>query len=276
MLKRILLPLDTSPYSEAAMEYAINIAKEHNATIYGMTIMDIPDIEDLINAIPIGGFYWAEKLKGSKIKDAKIKLNEVSRKFAHKMGDKNVNFTMEEIQGLPSSKIIENSKFYDLIIIGLKTYFEFETSDTKENSLDELLNHSITPVLAVPKTYREIKNILIAYDGSFAASRALQRFTHLATKKDYSFILLTSSTKIDKASSNQIKIVSYLESYGIKNIKTIITDKNINQVIKNDYMDWADLVVIGAHSKNKFEEFFVGSLTKELININKKPLFIGF
>jgi len=33
---------------------------------------------------------------------------------------------------------------------------------------------------------------------------------------------------------------------------------------------------LGTHSKNLIKEFFIGSLTKTLLNKNKKPLFIGF
>lgn len=276
MLKKILVPLDPSPYSDAAISYVISIAKKHDATIYGLTIMDFPDIEDSIGAVPIGGFYWAKKLEETRKKEAEEKLDEISFKFAQKLKEANVKFVLEEVQGLPSKEIIEYSQYYDLVIIGLRNYFEFETSDKEGNSLSELLSHSITPILAVPKEYRQINNILIAFDGSFASSRALQRFAHLASAQDYNFVIITSTSDSESALEMQVKAATYLEAYGIKKIKRVITDKNIISEIKANYLDWADVVVLGAHSKNIFKDFFIGSLTKELININEKPLFIGF
>lgn len=52
--------------------------------------------------------------------------------------------------GNPAEIIFNYSMFFDLIITGLETHFNFEVTDKPGNNLDELLNHSITPVLAVP------------------------------------------------------------------------------------------------------------------------------
>jgi len=61
--RRILIPLDPSPYSESALNLACIVAKIYDAEITGMVILDIPGIKDSIGPVPIGGIYLAEKLE---------------------------------------------------------------------------------------------------------------------------------------------------------------------------------------------------------------------
>ena len=53
------------------------------------------------------------------------------------------------------------------------------------------------------------------------------------------------------------------------------TSKDIIQAMEEQYLDWATIVAVGAHSKKPLYDFAVGSLTKYLIKEAKKPLLIG-
>ena len=44
---------------------------------------------------------------------------------------------------------------------------------------------------------------------------------------------------------------------------------DIVDVVNKDYLDWADLFAVGAHSKSGILDFMVGSLTKNLIEYGK-------
>ena len=276
MLKRIILPLDASMYSEAAIDYAIYIAKKQRATLFSLTIMDMPDVEDDLSYMPIGGFYWAEKAEREKIIIAEEKLEQIIIKFIKKLEDENIKFGIEKVQGIPSNKIIEYSQFYDIVILGMRSFYNYNLNKDGDKTLVELLKNSITPVFAVPDKFQSIKNVLIAYDGSFASSRAIQRFSHLASVQNFNITLISSHSEKTKTTNLQKQAVDYLKSYGIDNIKCVYTSNDIKEEIKNHYLDWSNLIVLGVHSKNIFKEFLVGSLTKELINLNQKPLFIGF
>jgi len=45
--------------------------------------------------------------------------------------------------------------------------------------------------------------------------------------------------------------------------------------MEEQYLDWATIVVVGAHSKRGLYDFMLGSLTKYLIKEAKKPVIIG-
>jgi hypothetical protein len=48
MIKRILVPLDPSPYSDTATEIGCLIVKQHDAELMGMIALDIPGSEKSI------------------------------------------------------------------------------------------------------------------------------------------------------------------------------------------------------------------------------------
>jgi nucleotide-binding universal stress UspA family protein len=55
MIKRILIPLDSSNYTDTAIEIGCDLAKRHGAELTGMVIMDIPGIKETISPVPLGG-----------------------------------------------------------------------------------------------------------------------------------------------------------------------------------------------------------------------------
>ena len=74
MIKRILVPLDPSPYSKSAVQLACQIAKIYQAEVTGLVILDLPGIEDSIGPVPLGGIYMADKLEKEKTQEAKKRI----------------------------------------------------------------------------------------------------------------------------------------------------------------------------------------------------------
>ncbi len=275
MIKRILVPLDPSLYTDSAIKYASYIAKKQKAKVTGMVIYDIPGIEKSIGSYPTGGLYWAEKLEDAKKEKAKEEIFHLLNKFKIICQNENVKFSETDLQGTPSKMILQEGLFYDLIVIGQKTFFHFETQNGPGDSLEKILNHSITPILAVPKTYKPIKNVLIAFDGSLPATRALRRFAHLAIAKDFNIKLVMGDTNLDEGENTLNKAADYLREFDINKISIEWSPEKIIDIIESKHKEWADLFVTGMHSKNGIFDFLVGSLPKYLLKEVNAPIFIG-
>lgn len=275
MIHRILIPLDPSPYTASAIKYACEIAKKHNAEITGMVILDIPGIEKSIGPVPRGALYYAGKLEEFKKQEAQERIEHLLKNFKKTCEKANVSHKEAEYQGCPSDKILETSNFYDLIIIGLKTHFHFETREKAGDSLAEVLDYAITPVLAVPAEYRPFKKVLIAYDGSIAASRTLHDFVHFANVYQFEIALLNSHNNKDTGHYYLEKAKEYLTINGFTKVTSEWTPQNIIKAFEEKYAGWADLIVAGIHAKRGILDFMVGSFSKHLIQAANKPLFLG-
>ena len=281
MINRILIPLDPSPYTETALEIGCFIAKHHGAELTGLVVLDIPGIKKSVGPAPIGGIHYAEKMEEFKEKEAKERIQLLMSKFREKCEKEGVGYRESKHQGSPSEQIIGESIYYDAVMMGMRTYFHFETSDKPGDTLDKILDHSITPIYGIPERYsfpnipKEKVKVLIAFDGSLPAARALQRFAQLSLPDLMEVMLLTSEQNKDVAEYHLEQATAYLNTHSIFEIKREWTSKEIIPAIEEKYLDWANVVVVGAHSKKGIIDFMLGSLTKYLIKVAKKPVLIS-
>ena len=84
MLRRILIPLDPSPYAAAAVEYGCFLAKRHDAEVTGLVVLDIPGIEKSVGPVPIDGLQYAERLEEAKAKEAHERIQALLERFKEK------------------------------------------------------------------------------------------------------------------------------------------------------------------------------------------------
>lgn len=170
--------------------YACDIALKNEAEITGMAIVDIPGIGKAVGGVPQGALYYAEKLKHFKTREAHHQIERIMEKFLTICREAGVRHQVAECQGCPSDRILEGAHFFDLVIMGLRTYYQF--GDRPGDSLVKVLDHAICPVLAVPPEYLAFQRVLIAYDRSIPASRTLQHFVHFANAYDFEIKLLAA------------------------------------------------------------------------------------
>ncbi|GAB4377476.1 MAG: hypothetical protein Kow0042_25280 [Calditrichia bacterium] len=281
MIKRILIPLDSSPYSDSAIDFGCFMSKITGAHLTGLVTLDLPGIEKSIGPIPIGGIYYAEKLEKSKQAEAEKHIHRLLEKFKKKCEAAGIPHREAEFQGSPSKRIIQESIFYDAVVMGLRTYFNFEEIGHSGDSLENIIDQTITPIYGIPEklelppAVQEKIKVLIAFDGSLPAARALQRFTQLARPDIFEVKLLTSSDDKTQADYYLNQAETYLRCHEITTITKEYTSDNIITVLESQFLDWAHLVVVGVHSKKGLLDFMVGSLTRSLIKMGRKPLLIG-
>jgi nucleotide-binding universal stress UspA family protein len=281
MIKRILIPLDPSPFTDSALKIGTTMAKINGAELTGLVVLDLPGIEKSIGPVPLGGLHYAEKIEKAKREEAHQRIHELLSKFKQQCEDAGVSYREAELQGSPSERIIKESIFYDAVILGMRTHFHFETQDTPGDSLEKILDETITPVYAVPEKLdlpdlpMEKIRVLIAFDGSLPAARAMQRFAQLAPVDIFEVKLLISEDEEEKAQYYLNQAELYLNSHNVQNIEKRWVKDNIIKTIDEEYLDWAHVLVVGAHSKQGLFNFMVGSLTKHLIREARKPILIG-
>ncbi len=281
MIKRILVPLDGSDYTEAALTLAIQLAQQNDAEITGVVVLDTEGIEKSIGPVPIGAIRLAERLGELKAKEATARIEENLARF-HRLCDRgNVRHREARFQGRPSESIVGESLYYDLVVAGTRTFFRFSGSPADGDLLVDVLDSTVTPLLAAPKELSgfDLRNgqakALIAFGGSLPAARALHRFAQLVAPQSVDVTLLMSHADEAFARYHLQRAEDYLRAQGIAHLKARWTSEPIIKTVEQKYLASSDIFVVGANSKGRAKKFVLGSLPQYLLTNSHKPVFIG-
>ena len=175
MLQSLLVGVDGSEYSEAAVELGIRWAQRSGTVLVGLGIIDAPTISKP-QPVPLGGSAYKMHRDASLLADATHRVEHFLEHCARRCTEADVACQILEEIGLPAERILLEAQRYDLILLGQHTFFHFETQPQPDDTLHAVLKHSPRPVVAVPATLPEGRAVVVAYDGSLHAARALHMF----------------------------------------------------------------------------------------------------
>lgn len=276
-LRRILVPLDPSVFADAALETACFLANTHHAAISSVAVLDSDEIR--ASLIPAIGPYYplmVEEMQ-KKIAHADQVLRECLDRAAEICRNAGVDHRETEYEGIPAEKLMASSIFHDLVVVGLETSFHFETRGVKGESLHRLLDHTSTPVLAVPATgMRKLERVLVAFDGSPGAARALHDFVHVAAPYDPQILVFAAEKTPEQSDFLLGNAELYLRDHGFTKVSREAAPEPVETAFDRLIGDpGADLVVLGMQSRNAIRDFFVGNFTRTMIERGDTSVFLS-
>ena len=283
MVKRILVALDPDPDTQTAIRYAIDIASRFNAQLTGLAVVDTKDIEKEAVGAGIGSLYYAERLKERLSDEARKIARELIQQF-QQLVDKYCQVCHSEIieEGVPAQRIVEDTKYHDLLIMGKSMHFFYNFPKRETGSASRIIKHSACPALLVGKEEREINKVVVAYDGSTAAASAMHHFAQIKPfGADFELEVVhvrKGDSEAERAESELLLRLAaeYLKAHGFQPQTTSIMGENPRQRLL-EYLDTmqTDLVIAGAHGETKFMEIILGETAYSLIDSIDIPLFIS-
>jgi nucleotide-binding universal stress UspA family protein len=137
------------------------------------------------------------------------------------------------------------------------------------------MQDSPRPVVTVPKSRTRGDSVVIAYDGSLQAARALYAFEASGLGEWQNVHVVTVSSNFKEAARHAGRAVEFLHLHGIKATShPLETSVATSQAIlrKVQHLN-AGLLVMGAYGQPVLREFFLGSVTRELLKESPVPVF---
>lgn len=275
MIKRILIPLDGSEYSETAVEKGIRMASRTGAEIHGLGIIDEPKILHA-EARPVGTDEIVERKQKTMLAHAREKVDGFMVSLQKHCKERSVKSKVHIESGDPAQVIIETAHRHDMIVMGQETSFKFMTQEKPCDTMDEVLKASPRPVLIVPKILQEGEGICVATDGSNGASRAVQMYQLMGLSGKRTIKILSVHKDAIIAAKNCEEVEKYFKAHNIKcSMHPAVTDEHPWDYLLNFIeKEMPQVIVMGAHGTSGLKEIFVGSVTKDLIKKSPVPLFI--
>lgn len=275
MIRSLLVGLDESEFSAAAVDYGIELAKQYDALLVGVAVVVEPLFRDSTPPEKLSASYKPayDKL----VSDAHEHCQALLARFTQQASAAQVKFRALEDMGLPAEQIQIEAQRFDLILLGQETHFNFESTTRACQTLQKLLHNPPRPVIAVPKQPLPGQGVLIAYDGSVAASRSLHALVHSGLA-DSGPVYVLAVDLGDEASASHVaqRAIEYLSHHGVTahNIH-VQSEQPPSQIILDEALARGiRLVAMGAYGHGGIAEWLFGSTTKHVLQNASLPLFL--
>ncbi|WP_299365678.1 universal stress protein [Winogradskyella sp.] len=271
-MKKIIIPVDFSKYSEYALETGAALAKQHNAELIVMHMLELS--ESIFSA--------SSSDRNEETAFMLMVANKEFEKFLDKpyLEDITVTPLIKHHKVLKEVAEVAGHEKADLIVMGSRGHSEHDGLFTGSNT-EKVVRYSDTPVLVVKSKPESInfKNIVLSCDFSedsiSAVKNALELLNELADKVTLLHVNLPnlsflSTDEINENVSDFLKLskleddelhIAYAADHTVE-------DGVLNYAKRED----ADAVSIITHGRTGLSHFFGGSISEDLVNHSKLPV----
>jgi nucleotide-binding universal stress UspA family protein len=273
MLKRILIGVDAIDRDSAAMELGLRWAKRHGARVVGIGVVDESGIEITESLMYPRGY--VASLTPTLVSEIHSEFQLNLKRFTERCAAEGVACGTLEAVGPPHATILAEAQRHDLMLLDRGSHFEFGWEGEPGQTLARLMKDSPRPIVAAPEALPDGEAIVVSYDGSLQASRALFAFVNLGLADGRPVHVVTVATEQAEADRVAGRARDYLESHDVPATLHAFESAQhpagilLEQVIRLE----AGLVVMGAYGRRTLRECFVGSVTRGVLNESPAPIF---
>jgi nucleotide-binding universal stress UspA family protein len=277
MIKNILIPLDGSQHSTAALDYGMWMADQFKGTLLGQHVIDTISIEGTFFHDISGSLGFEPYL------DFSTKMREVLEErgkailedFSERCRERGIKHQLFLDMGLIANEICERSKVADLVIIGHRGINEEFSTGLLGTTAESITRKCPRPVFVSTKKFKAIERPLLAYDGSQRASAAMESAAEFCAVLGLPLTVLTIAKEQRPAEIVVQQAKSYLSSYAVETRyetdRGYPEQKIIDYLSKFDY----DLLFIGAYGHRRIIEMVLGSTTEYVLRKSPCPVFLN-
>jgi len=277
MIKNILVPLDGSEHSKAALDYAIWITHKFDGTLLGQHIIDTISIEGTFFHDISGSLGFEPYL------DFSTKMREILEErgrsiledFAARCEKSGIRYKTLLDMGLIANEICERSKTADLVIIGHRGVNEEFSTGLLGTTAESITRKCPRPVFVSTRQFKPIEKPLLAYDGSQRASSAMESAAEFCSVLRLPLTVVTIARDDAVGQANLQQARAYLGSYSIDAKYELARGYPEQKIIECLVNRNHDLLFIGAYGHRRIINMVLGSATEYVLRNAPCPVFLN-
>ncbi len=190
MYRTALVALKPGSSNGAVCRYAIAAAQRENLRLIGRAVID-PRRVTSAELLPPGGGAYKAKRDEALLHRVRQAASETLQTFSEQAKAAGVVCEVGATEGDLDATIANAVQRADLLVVGHRATRDIADVPASTAALAGILRHCPRPTLVVPAFANGTNRILVAYDGSLQAARAVQQFVASRLYRDRQVHLLT-------------------------------------------------------------------------------------
>lgn len=269
----IIVPLAEHANATATNAYALSLAREFGASVTGLAFAFDP-------IIPVSGPF--DGVPANLVEELAAKSEAEARKNAEALEREAKEYGLQAITKLvhtgfreSEDHFAEATRSFDLAIVPQNKPDE----ETLPDFAEAALFHSGRPVLVVPyiqKTALSLSRVLVGWDGSRSAARAMSDAWPLLTRaKNVNVITIGHGERPERL---QKDLSEHLAKHNITAKFDILAGEDIdagNAILSHAADVQADMLVIGGYGHSRLREWVLGGVTRTVLQTMTVPTLLS-
>jgi nucleotide-binding universal stress UspA family protein len=272
-MKKILVPVDYSDYSDNAVRYAIAIAKKINAEIHLVHVLEIPELIPMAGVMmwPLENF---EELKEESDEDLSKYISKLKMDFILSAPYfPTITYSTEKGSVKHIINHLSSSQHFDLVVMGLAGANKLHQFFLGSNSRDVIAKTKV-PLLLVPK------DAAFAPDLSESDLNSIQVIARLFSMYDPEILLVHVNNNLTDLHDPGTPENVFLNNVKCKLNYSKIYYRHVTAIDVNEGLKWISengliniLAMIHRHP-SIFSRILDGSHTKKMASVLPLPLLV--
>jgi nucleotide-binding universal stress UspA family protein len=281
-MPRILCCTDGSVYAPSVYDHTAWAASRTGSSVEVLHVLDHARERAVVDLTGSIGMDEREDLleRLADLDNAKAKLAQEQARFI--LADARVRLETRKIKAITLSQrhgslveaLPEFEENADLVVIGKRgEHANFDTLHLGGN-LERVVRASHKPVLVAARSFKPISRLLIAFDGSPSARRAVEYAARQPLLKGLDCHLLMVNGR-GAAHEESVTEATDLLSQGGFAVTPVARQGEPDEVIAEHVrQESIDLLVMGAYGHSRIRQFIVGSTTTTMVRTCQIPLLM--
>ncbi len=276
MIRSILVALDDTPGAQRARDLAIAVARRTGAALTAAAVLDNPHAMDAHEAVPPGASAFKERRDAARAKRMAAEAEAAFAACTAAAGD--TPFTPLRLADAPEPALIAAGAAHDVIVIGRDSTLGLEQNpDGLAPVIEALLHDGARPLVVVPPGDAPVSGkVLVGYDGSVPAMRALQLFALLGLAGEMQVRVLSVAEERAEAQRLAEVAAAYLRTHAFEAEAVGVEGSHpVDALLAEATAMPAGLLVMGSYEHSGLRTFFTGSATRRLLHAAPCPVFVA-
>jgi nucleotide-binding universal stress UspA family protein len=276
MLKRILVGVTGTQAFAAKVDFVLDLAERHGAEIGAVSCIDVDRLAN-VGPVPIGAGAFAEELVEHRLKRAHACDEEAMRRLAEAGAARGVKVARFEREGDPRDILAKLHRYHDILCLSLHGWFDDAVIPEPEDALLEVLAGGVRPILAVAEEPRPVDKVLIAYDGSPQAAKAMRQYAQLRPWGDASVEVACAGDGATEETAETLlaDARAYCAAHGLAVTTAHLDEDSPEVLLDHARAIGAGLIVMGVSQRRLLIARRFGPHTSAILRNARVPLFLS-